>query len=37
MGNAQYQYTLQGDDVRELNAWGPRVAERLRVLRSSSI
>ena len=32
MGNAQYQYTLQGDDVRELNAWGPRVAERLRAL-----
>src|SRR5207302_8856530 len=33
MGNAQYQYTLQGDDVRELDAWGPRVAERLRTLR----
>jgi multidrug efflux pump len=32
MGNAQYQYTLQGDDVRELNLWGPRVAERLRAL-----
>ncbi len=32
MGNAQYQYTLQGDDVRELDAWGPRVAERLRAL-----
>src|SRR5258705_758463 len=32
MGNAQYQYTLQGDDVGELNAWGPRVAERLRAL-----
>ncbi len=31
-GNAQYQYTLQGDDVRELNAWGPRVAARLRAL-----
>src|SRR2546428_1530642 len=26
MGNAQYQYTLQGDDVRELDAWGPRGA-----------
>jgi multidrug efflux pump len=32
MGNAQYQYTLQGDDVRELDAWGPRVAARLRTL-----
>src|SRR5205823_4945381 len=32
MGNAQYQYTLQGDDVRELDAWGPRVAQRLRAL-----
>src|SRR5207237_460268 len=32
MGNAQYQYTLQGDDVRELDTWGPRVAERLRAL-----
>src|SRR5438309_1084635 len=32
MGNAQYQYTLQGDDVRELDAWGPQVAQRLRAL-----
>ena len=31
-GNAQYQYTLQGDNVEELDAWGPRVAERLRTL-----
>jgi multidrug efflux pump len=30
--NAQYQYTLQGEDVNELNAWAPRVAERLRAL-----
>ena len=30
--NAQYQYTLQGEDVAELNAWAPRVAERLRAL-----
>jgi multidrug efflux pump len=30
--NAQYQYTLQGEDVTELNAWAPRVAERLRAL-----
>src|SRR5258705_3706158 len=32
MGNAQYKYTLQWHDVRELDAWGPRVAERLRTL-----
>jgi multidrug efflux pump len=32
LGNAQYQYTLQGDDVRELDAWGPRAAQRLRTL-----
>jgi multidrug efflux pump len=30
--NAQYQYTLQGEDVAELNTWAPRVAERLRRL-----
>jgi multidrug efflux pump subunit AcrB len=30
--NAQYQFTLQGEDVAELNAWAPRVAERLRRL-----
>ncbi|MDR2220558.1 MAG: multidrug efflux RND transporter permease subunit [Methylobacillus sp.] len=23
--NAQYQYTLQGDDINELRVWGPRV------------
>jgi multidrug efflux pump len=30
--SAQYQYTLQGEDVAELNTWAPRVAERLRTL-----
>jgi len=30
--NAQYQYTLQGEDTTELNLWAPRVAERLRTL-----
>jgi multidrug efflux pump subunit AcrB len=30
---AQYQYTLQADDVRELNAWAPQMFERLRGLR----
>jgi len=32
ISNALYQFTLQGDDVEELNAWAPRVAERLRAL-----
>src|SRR5438132_4616414 len=31
--NAQYQYTLQGNDLDELNAWTPRVTEALRGLR----
>ena len=30
--NAQYQYTLQGSNLQELNAWGPRVTQRLRTL-----
>jgi multidrug efflux pump len=30
--NAQYQFTLRGEDVTELNAWAPKVAERLRAL-----
>jgi multidrug efflux pump len=29
---AQYQFTLQGDDVQELNEWGPLVLDRLRTL-----
>jgi multidrug efflux pump len=28
--NAQYQFTLQGDNLDELVQWAPRVAERLR-------
>jgi len=32
-GAAQYQYTLQGEDARELLRWAPRVLERLRGLR----
>jgi len=32
-GAAQYQYTLQGDDPRDLFQWAPRVYERLRRLR----
>ena len=32
MSNAQYQYTLQGDDVGELNRWAPKLLERMRHL-----
>jgi multidrug efflux pump len=32
LSNAQYQFTLQGDDVREINEWGPQVLSRLRTL-----
>jgi multidrug efflux pump len=31
--NAQYQFTLQGDSVPDLNAWAPRIVQRLRGLR----
>jgi len=30
--NAQYQYTLQGEDVHDLEAWAPRVSSRLSAL-----
>jgi len=29
MGNALYQYTLQGDDLKELDKWAPRVLHAL--------
>jgi hydrophobe/amphiphile efflux-1 (HAE1) family protein len=29
---AQYQYTLQGEDLNELNAWAPRLLRKLRTL-----
>jgi multidrug efflux pump len=32
MANALYQYTLQGDNLADLTAWGPRVETRLRAL-----
>ncbi|HEX6802644.1 MAG TPA: multidrug efflux RND transporter permease subunit [Terriglobales bacterium] len=32
MGNAQYQYTLQGEDLQQLNTWAPRLLQRLRKL-----
>ncbi len=31
-GNALYQYTLQSENLAELNTWGPRMLERLRGL-----
>jgi multidrug efflux pump len=31
--NAQYEYTLQGEDLTELNTWAPRVEQKLRTLR----
>ncbi len=30
--NAQYQYTLKGDSLDELNAWGPRLLREMRKL-----
>jgi multidrug efflux pump len=30
--NAQYQYTLQGEDLNELNNWAPRLLAKMRVL-----
>src|ERR671929_567043 len=33
IGGAQYQFTLQGDNVRELNEWAPRVLSKMRTLR----
>ena len=31
--SAQYQYTLQGDNLAELNTWAPRVDQKLRTVR----
>ncbi|MBV9573456.1 MAG: efflux RND transporter permease subunit, partial [Acidobacteriales bacterium] len=31
-GQAQYQYTLQGEDLDELNTWAPRLLQKLRTL-----
>jgi multidrug efflux pump len=33
IGAALYQYTIQGDNLTELNTWGPRVLQRMRKLR----
>jgi multidrug efflux pump len=32
MSQAQYQYTLQGEDLRELNTWAPRLMDKLRAI-----
>src|SRR5581483_6488428 len=29
---AQYQYSLQGEDLNELNSWAPRLLQKLRTL-----
>src|SRR5205807_10207464 len=29
---AQYQFTLQGDDLKELNDWAPKMLQKLRAL-----
>jgi multidrug efflux pump len=31
--NAQYQFTLQGDDLDDLNVWAPKVLARLRKIK----
>ena len=31
-GNAQYQYTLQGEDLNELNTWAPKLLAEMRPL-----
>jgi multidrug efflux pump len=32
-GQAQYQYTIQGEDLNELNNWGPQLLEKMRSLQ----
>ena len=32
-GQAQYQYTIQGEDLNELNKWGPLLLEKMRSLQ----
>jgi multidrug efflux pump len=32
-GNAQYQYTLQGENLDDLNNWSPRLLQKLRGLK----
>ena len=32
LSQAQYQYTLQGEDLKELNEWAPQLLQRMRTL-----
>jgi multidrug efflux pump len=32
-GQAQYQYTIQGEDLNELNTWGPLLLQKMRSLQ----
>ena len=32
-GNAQYQYTLQSEDLKELSTWAPRLLQKLKTLK----
>jgi len=32
-GNAQYQYTLQGENLDDLNTWSPQLLQKLRTLK----
>jgi multidrug efflux pump subunit AcrB len=34
--SSQYQYTLQGDNLKELNEWGPKVLRKLRQLEGKN-
>ena len=33
MSNAQYQFTLQSDDLNQLNLWAPKVLKKLRTVK----
>ena len=33
MSQAQYQYTVQSEDLKELNTWAPRLMQKLRTLK----
>jgi multidrug efflux pump subunit AcrB len=35
--SSQYQYTLQGDNLKELNDWGPKVLLKLRELEGGAL
>ena len=35
MGNAQYQYTLQDENLDELNTWAPKMLAKLKTVKES--